>query len=304
MRRLRLTLAVLLPLQLAVITALYWPQSDSDVEHSRGLLLAFDPDRVDEIHLDDGHGHEAVLLRRGEHWILPELGELPADRSRVEQLLAGLHPSDPGWPVADTSVARQRFQVADYHYQRRIRLIGRGELFGTIYLGTSPGFRRVHARSNDSQSIYSIPFNNFDAPGNGLDWLDRGLLRVRVPLAVSTELYDIRREGEGWRSGWDRVPDELELKTLLVTLENLRVEGVADEDTLRDLAALSPDLVLHVESLEGNSRLALFSSEGEHFLHSGRYRQFFRLSAWDYDRLTGIDPDRIMDGGNAPTAPE
>ena len=49
------------------------------------------------------------------------------------------------------------------------------------------------------------------------------------------------------------------------------------------------DLLLQVESLSGELALGLFSQDGEYFISSSEFPFFFNLSAYDYDRLTGID---------------
>lgn len=222
--------------------------------------------------------------------------ELPADSEKVRTLLTGLSQQTPAWPVATTAAARQRFQVADYHYQRRIILIGGDKLLGTVYLGTSPGFRKVHARADRERSVYSIVFNSFDAPASAEPWLDRTLLQMRVPVSIATDTYDLSRAGEGWLSGWGKPPDHTELLALLDALEHLQVSGLADEDAQRELAALDPMLTLYVDSLNGAQTLELYTLEGSHYVHSSRYRSFFKLPDIHFERLTSIDPERIMGG--------
>ncbi len=287
-------LLALLVIQCAVTAYVYWPRGDNATENAVGPLVHMQPADVDEIHIADDRGNEVVLHRSGGRWALAESDELPVDGEKVAELLNGLNRPRPDWPVGKTAAARQRFQVADYHFQRRIILIGNDQLLGTLYLGTSPGFRKVHARADRQQAVYTIDFNNFDAPAIPDPWLDRGLLQLRVPVSIATETYDIRREGEGWISGWEQVPDQRELLALLDCLENLQVAGVANEDLQRDLAALDPDLTLHAESLSGAQSLELYSLEGAHYVHSSRFVPFFVLSDYEYQKLVSIDPERIM----------
>ena len=294
-------LLVLLLIQCALVAWVYWPRVDDAVENAVGPLVHMQPADVDEIHIADDRGNELVLHRAGGRWTLAESDELPVDGEKVARLLTSLSRPRPDWPVGKTAAARQRFQVADYHFQRRIILIGRDQLLGTLYLGTSPGFRKVHARADRQQAVYSIDFNNFDAPAIPEPWLDAGLLQLRVPVSIATETYDIRREGEGWISGWGQAPDQRELLALLDSLENLQVLGVASEDLQRDLAAIEPDLTLHAESLGGAQSLELYSLDGTHYVHSSRFVPFFVLSDYEYQKLASIDAERIM-GGEEPAA--
>lgn len=77
-----------------------------------------------------------------------------------------------------------------------------------------------------------------------------------------------------------------ELETLVAALRSLQVEGVAEE-LQRDLAEKEADLVLKVQSLAGETQLELVTLKGEHFNSQQRIPLFFKLSALDFDRLTG-----------------
>jgi hypothetical protein len=160
---------------------------------------------------------------------------------------------------------------------------------GTLYLGTSPSFRKVHARLGGQDGIYSIGLSVFDIPGEDEKWLDRRLLQIRTPIRIVADGYSLSREGDHWVSGTGKVPDARELEALLSALRSLQVEGIAGEDLQRDLAEAEAKLVLKVQSLAGETTLEIFNIEGEPFIYSSEYRLFFRLSDYDYDRLTGID---------------
>lgn len=292
-------LLALLLIQCAAAAYIYWPTPETAAENAVGPLVQMQPADVDEIHIADDRENEVVLHRSGGGWILAEPDELPVDGRKVAGLLNALSRPRPGWPVGRTAAARQRFQVADYHFQRRIILIGNDQLLGTLYLGTSPGFRKVHARADRQQEVYSIEFNNFDAPAVANPWLDPGLLQLRVPVSIATETYDIRREGEDWISGWNQAPDRRELLALLDSLENLQVAGVASEDMQRDLAAIDPELTLHAESLSGAQSLELYTLDDNHYVHSSRFVPFFVLSDYEFQKLVSIDAERIMGGETA-----
>ena len=299
MRRAIPPLLLIFLIQCVLVAVVYWPESavPEQATTATRLTLAM-PDTIDEIHIGDEYDNQAVLQRAGDRWILPELQELPADNARVNDLLQRIVKEDPGWPVANTIAARQRFQVADYHYQRQVKLFAEGELADTIFLGTAPAFRKVHARNADQDAIFSLTLNNFDVPALDTAWLDRKLLQIRAPLSISADAYSVnRREGE-WRAGTGGIPDDRELQALLGTLRNLQVEGVASEDVQRELSQAAAELVLQIERLAGNVMLELFSLEGRPYIYSSEFTLFFRLSPYDFDRLTGIDFMRIS--GAAP----
>ena len=283
------SLLVILLIQCGITAAVYWPAQDPEGQATTPALASFSNDLVDELRVGDEYDNEALIKRVGESWLLPELEGLPANKAMVEKLLERLVNQDSGWPIAQSNVARQRFQVSEYHYQRSITLLREGQRLATIYLGTSPGFRKVHARNDAHNAIYSITFNAFDAPGVSGSWLEPGLLQIRSPLRITADSYTLSRENGDWISGTGRTPDKRELEALLTALRTLQVEGVAEQDLQRDLSDLEADLILQVLSLTGETTLELFTLGDTHFISSSDYALIFKLSAYDFDRLTGID---------------
>jgi hypothetical protein len=287
--RIGVTLLILLIAQLALVGRLYWSDHDAGNTAASMSLADIGPFLVDEIRISDAQGDEAVIARRGEKWLLPELGNLPANTARVENLLEQLTQTDPGWSVANTLPARQRFQVAHYHFRRRIELIAQGQKISTVFLGTSPGFRKVHARNEQRDKIYSISLNLFDTSTRDDHWIDGRLLQIRAPLKIGTDRYSIVRRDSDWQMSNGSPPDPRELDALLSALRNLQVEGVASEEERDELAFAEAALILNLEDLGGSTSLELYSLGEKHFIVSARHELPFRLSAYSFDQLTGID---------------
>ena len=282
-------LLLLLLIQSVIAALLYWPAGMMPGMRDKKPLIAFNPDLLDEIYISDSNNNEVILLRQGESWILPDLEELPVDDGMIKDLIDALAYQAHGRPVADSVPARQRFQVAAYHFQRSLTLIGEGQLLGTVYLGTSPGFRRVHARNDNGDAIYSIKFNNFDAPAAAASWLQRSLLQIADPVNIKGPDFEINYDGNAWLTPSGIAPDRRELDALLLALASQQIDGVAEEDAQRSLAESSPTLALDVTTENGVEHLEYFSLDGARFVYSRMYPLFFRLSEYDYARITGID---------------
>jgi hypothetical protein len=288
-------LLIVLMIQCGIVAAVFWPEQTSQDQHTRKAFAAFPVNAIDELRIGDEFDNDAVLIRSGKHWLLPDLENLPANATKVDALLQNLTTSSGNWPVADSPAARQRFQVADYYYQKRLTLLSGGEKLGTIFLGTSPGFRKVHARNDKQNAIYSITLSSSEASAVNDAWLDPRLLQVRAPLRIDTDLYNLYFENGRWRSATAGTPDEKELNALITALNNLQVEGIANEDLQRELSVAEDDLVIRIQSLAGVVTLELVTLNGEHFIHSSEFPLFFTCSAYDFDRLTGIDA-RLISG--------
>jgi len=275
--------------QCGIVATVYWPQQDMLQAPLQQPLVPQNTGIIDEIRIGDEYDNETTLTKVGGHWFISDLENLPANSDKVDTLLERITGPDNGWPIAQSVVARQRFQVADYHYQRSLGFLAQGEQLATVYLGTSPGFRKVHARRKGQDAIYSITFNVFDASGASGAWLDPRLLQIRSPLSITADSYSLNRDSGNWLSGAGLAPDMRELEALLAALRSLQVDGVATEDARRELSETEADLVLQVRSLAGETTMEFFTAAEEHFVSSSEYRFFFKLSIYDFDRLTGID---------------
>jgi len=289
MSRFLFAMVVLLLVQLLVLASSYRQDADTVTNASRQMLIDTSGYSVDEVLLEDHRGDKVRLRRAGKAWLLPELDGLPADAARVDLLLEKLTVTDPGWPVAQTPAARQRFQVARYHFRRKLVLRSQQQELGEVYLGTAPVFRKVHARNAAQDDIYSVELSLFELPANAGKWLEPRLLQVRAPLAITADGYSLTRTGDKWTLGSGAEPDPRELNALLNALRGLQVQGVADESVSARLPEVEAELILQVQALAGDVQLALFKLEGEYYIRSSEYPRLFVISAYEFDKLTGID---------------
>ena len=289
MNRTGVALFFLMLLQLALVAMFYQLELGEQDKLARNALVDTGAYVVDEIILTDESGTSLQLRRVGERWLLPKLGNLPADAARVDALVQQLTQADPGWSVAHSPAARQRFLVAHYHFRRKLVLSALDRELGTVYLGTSPGYRTVHARNDAAENIYAVTLNLFELPVDAGKWLDPRLLQVRAPVAINADGYTLQRHSGDWQLGSGATPDPRELQALLDALRHIQVQGVASSTTRAALASVEADLILQVQGLAGSVELKLFTRDSEHYVSSSEYPYLFLISAYDFDKLTGID---------------
>jgi len=296
--RINSALLLVLLVQLFLTAVVYWPQQPEPESNPGKPLLAVDQAAVGSIQLADDEGNEAFLQYVDGHWQLPARQNLPADGALVERLLQVLAVAEQGHPVATSIAARQRFEVASYRFQRRVTLLGHdGAGLGTVFFGTAPVFRQVHARNEAEDAIYSIAFNSFDAPAQDAGWLDRRLLQVSQPLAIQGPCFTLTRLDSGtWVAADGAVPESRELEALLSSLANLQVEGIAGEDQQRGLAQAAPAFRISTRTARADRELTFYRLDEQHFVRDPRHELFFTISAYDFDRLNTLDAGRLNGG--------
>ena len=154
----RPTLIALLAVQVAIVGAVIAVKSGSTGEPVP--FLSFDAATVDALAIS-GEDGEVELAKTDGDWRLPS--GLPADSVKVGELIDKLADADGSWPVATSASVQERFEVSDDNHQRRVKLSVGDEVVADVYLGTSPGYRKSHARRADDKDIFAITFSNYEA---------------------------------------------------------------------------------------------------------------------------------------------
>ena len=159
-------------------------------------------------------------------------GNLQVDSARVDSLMEALFSERTSWPVASTQEAARRFEVTSGKHQRKLEFHAGDEAIATLYLGTSPSFRRIHAREANSDRIYAIELATYDLPMNRDDWLDKSLLQVAGSLNAMSRLgaWEAELVGEGdWRfRDASLEANSAALSAMATRFETLRVMGVSE----------------------------------------------------------------------------
>lgn len=220
-------LSGVLAAQLVLSAFLLWPGERQDTG-STPLLSPETTGAVTAIEVRDSEGQTVALRRTDGRWIIDAEPILPADAGKVSALLDALR-SDPGFSVAQTEGARQRFAVGEGEFERRLAIGLDDGASRTIYLGTSPGFRQIHARAADRPAIVRIDFNAYDAPGDRSGWLDRTLLQPEgLERIEAGDVLLLKNDTGAWVDSTGATWPEEDAQQLVTVLEDLRVTGIGE----------------------------------------------------------------------------
>ena len=281
----------------AVVIAFGW-FNVNDESASGGLSIGLSAAAVDELQLSDGTA-QVRLVREGSGWQLSGDGvDAPADADKVESLLQKLTGLSASWPVASTSASAERFEVAAENFQRRVRLQGDGETLLELYLGTSPGFQRVHARQSGSAEIYSVGLSNHELGLDVDDWLARDVLaspetpsRIVLQRVAGAEEQQqsttLRSTDDGWLIN-DAPADQAAADAYAARFTKLRVLGLASADrATRELAMLR----LTVQGAERTLRISRTDESDDYIVQDAAGGRAYRLAAYVAEQLLMTDMD-------------
>ena len=238
-----------------------------------------------------------TLTKSGDRWLLPELQKLPVNDSRMTELLSKLQGLKTGWPVATTRASRERFEVEEDKFQRRIQWYQDDTLAGELLVGTSPGFRKTHIRKVGDDAIYTAELNSYELPVQNDGWLDKSLLSVATIDSIKGPDYSLRKTEGQWSFANANTPAQGEsigqtvallnvekARQLASAVTSLRVNAVASSPTLPGLAEGTATR-LEVSGPDDNWIYHLLQTDDKYFISRNDRDTVFSISKFDYERV-------------------
>lgn len=254
-------------------------------------FLDVDPAQVTGLTIRGGDDDAVVLARSSDGW---RLGELPADGTKITDVIGKLTGGSAIWPVATSADSQGRFEVTEDKHQRRIDFESEAGPLATVYLGTSPGYRRIHARREGSDATYSIDFAVHELPTDADEWLDKQLLATegvrRVELPGGQVLA---REGSdgGWTLDGSAAEQEA-AQRLAERIERLSVLGRYES---APGATLGEAKTVLLEDDGGAHRLTFRFNEpaDEYVLTTDRYPGEFTVASYVAEQILAEPADLL-----------
>ncbi len=193
-----LILSGVLAAQLVLAAVLNLTGEEYGAFQAEEKLLSFNKQELDGLRIEDGT--DSLVLKKQEgKWLLPESGDFPASQANVKRLLDKLAALEKGWPVAKTRSAARRFTVDEQQFERKLTLFANDDAQATLYVGSSPGFRKVYVRPGDENDIFAVDFNIWEADAKTDYWIDKDILKLDQSMVERIEMPGLilqRQDGE------------------------------------------------------------------------------------------------------------
>jgi len=271
-------------------------------------LVRFTPAQVDRIRIESESG-SAEIVKGDDGWTLPEYFDFPASGSRIEKLLERIATLEPGWPVGRSDDAARRFEVSEKKFERKLSLGAKDTELATLYFGTSPGARKVHAREASRPEIYAVDFGVFEIPGAASEWIDRTLLQRELSEIERIEVGDLklvrradpdseeaRFELEGLGEG--ETTDIDATRSLVGRVAKLRIQSILGTEAKPEYGQESPLAQVKVYPVEGDVVTYTISKpkEGSSLVLKVSGRPFFfEVSADSLRPITELERTSLLE---------
>jgi hypothetical protein len=246
-------LAILCGIQILLVAALLGRDAFETPEGA--TLLDFDPAGITRVVIEESDA-KVELTKTGDGWRID--GGYPGDAARIGELVDKLAGLTAPWPVATTEDAAERFEVTDAGHQRRITLSTASADVADLLLGTSPGYRRIHARRAGSDEIYSIDLASHEVPADADHLLDKGVLAAigTITAVARTDAWRLERTDDSWTVDGSPADQEAAAK-LADRFASLQVLGIAGE------LAWTDEAVFEVTDDAGTAKFTAFHAQTE-----------------------------------------
>lgn len=280
-------LIVVLAVQVLVIGTVFALQYRSPEEPS--LFLDFDPDTVDRMTVVSNE--ETVELQKdADFWELQD--GLPADQDKVVDLIEKIAGLQAGWPVATSHSTAERFEVTEDTFQKQVVLHSGDDVVADFYLGTSPGYQRVHARIDGP--VYSVKLSNYEFGSKASSWLNKQLLRPegRLSRIERVDGFVLTHGDDGWTASEAGELNVQEVESFAQRFTNLSVYDISSADIPIEPQA---NFVLLDESGELKLSLYYLEDDEDWVATSNRVDGKFGVSTYIAEDMTKEFEDLLIE---------
>ena len=175
MQRTLIWAAVLLVLQICLIVFLNYQTASFAPYSPTELLVQLTPEEVDTLSIEDGDGDSLSIVKDNGKWVFDKEDRVPVINERVEEFLKTLAESKRGLAVARSEGAEKRFKVDKETFSHHL-LVQKGDaVLVDIYFGTSAGYKQLHARTEGSEDIVTVPIGENEVTAKTVNWIDTEL---------------------------------------------------------------------------------------------------------------------------------
>lgn len=300
--------AALLLIQLGLVAALQFGRTGDDQPTANTPLLGFSPEAVTSLIISGPDNDRVVLHKSGNSWVLPEYFNAPASADQVSAVLARLVGLKQGVAVATTAGAGKRFKVADDLFQRHVVIKAGEGVVGDLYVGTSPGFRQIHARRAGSENVVAVELSTFELETKALQWLDKNMFTVKEEDIEAIALADILLEKKGtvWQLAdlpEGQAIDDNAAADLLAKASGLTVQEVVDPQEAKALFGGPPALQFTITRKGGGkAEYRLVKAEGDYYVLKHSERDLYcKVHSLPVENLLKVNRDSLISRVQAAT---
>ena len=276
-------LLIILLVQILVAVGIYIYQRNAQPDVESKALFDVNIENVDKWVISDTN-NKVTFTKSKDGWQLPDWHQLPIDPQKFDNLVDKLKGTRLTWPATTTKASHDRFEVAETKFQRRLELFVGDKKVGDIFLGSSPGFKKVHLRRADDNEVYAVELSSFELSATNKDWLNTSLFAAKQPEGIIGADYQLEKNGESWQLAGE----------VSSNIDASKVNGLVEAFsgfTVQDLYAGIPQgerVNIAVKTNSTEWRYEFVKSGSDYFVKRNDRDLYFEISAHEYERFAQL----------------
>ena len=202
MKTLNRNLIIALVLQVILLSIIIFSITGKNEQQS-AILLSSDFSKVDGLTLKS-QDSEVNISKENNIWLQADFQSFQVPKNKIDDLLSALPKIKIDFPVATSKDAAKRFNVSQDNAKTIVILKHEGKSTETLYIGSGSGLRKVHARIDGDDKIYSVelPTNLVSTDKN--DWIDKSILRAKGEIqSITAKGFSFNLSDGTWKSNID-----------------------------------------------------------------------------------------------------
>jgi len=300
MKKMIIAAMVLLVAQIGLALALNMSKKGISAGAPDTLFVSFSPDAVHSLAITGGDKGNILIEKGKDGWILPDHFKAPVDGKKVNELIDKLAGIKQGFVVATTPDAAKRFKVDADSFEDHVVLKSEGKTLADFYVGTSPGFRQIHARRAESKSIVAIPLSTFELETKLDKWLDTSVGTIKDEDLVGLSIGDLnlKKETDGWKLEGVKEGEQVnqqEVDTLVTKARGLAIEDVFDPAKAAELIK-KPEFQFTAALKDGRKVDYLFAKEDKdsYVMKMSDRKPYFKVHNLLVDSVRNLKRNRLV----------
>lgn len=291
MKKLMSVLVIFLVIQILLSGVLFSLDQDFGAFQSKQKLLEIELDQLDGIDIEAADNLKLSLVKKEGKWLLPDAFNAPVDNDKLQKVSDDLFALNISWPVATTEAAAPRFKVVDDKFERKISFRKGSETLKILYLGSSPGFKKIHARVDQKPEIYSIDFSAFEVTAKSDDWIDKNLLKMNPDeiSKISTHKFSLSQKDHQWQFDnleESKIAQQEKINSWINKVANLRYSSILGTEEKPEYGLSTPLLDYKVSKQSGDDiEFRVAKQQDDYILKSSSQPYYFKIAEYQIQAL-------------------
>lgn len=297
------TLFIVFILQICLAIGIYFNKKNVGAFSAEEGFLGFDEVLVDKIQFEDNEEKTNLVIKKeNDTWVLPDFFHFPASAEKMERFIKKFSTMKKSWPVARTKSTAKRFKVEENNFGKKITFSLGNNKSSSLLLGTSPSFKKVHARIPDEDEIYTIKFSSYEVDNDPENWMDRKFLKLKrneIELVEMPSFLLFEKEG---KLVIDDINEKEEIveeraKDLLSKITDISFRGILGKEEKPEYRQSSPKLLYNLKMKSGKKVSYNFSQpkDKDYFvLKVSSHDYFFKVDKYEVEKFNNFKREGLV----------